>query len=134
MRPGRQYRIGEAHHGLRWRDLIELDADAEARMPDRYEDGWPARVCSGRWHAHAGCVDEALLLQWLLEAAHEAGLTLPTPTPLPEGLRLRRRGDWQFAINHGPDMAAVPAPANTPLLLGSPELPPGGVALWRSPV
>jgi beta-galactosidase len=135
MRPGREYRIEgplAQGHGRQWRDLIEPDADASIEVLARYQDGWPAWAQQGRWHAHAGLVNEALLLAWLGEAVRQAGLALPEAGPLPEGLRLRRRGAWQFAINHGPLAATVPVPAGTPLLLGQPQLPAGGVAVWRA--
>jgi len=150
MRPGRRVpvleggqAVGEA---LRWRDLAvprgAVAHDGAGAAPHtpagtgsgglqvraRHADDWPAWCTQGRWHWHASVVDDALLRRWLAVAAAEAGLVTQE---LPEGLRLRRRGQWQFAINHGPDTAQVPAPAGTRFLLGGPALVPAGVALWR---
>lgn len=145
MRPGRRYAIegeaGASGHGVQWRDLIELDgASAEAapgpHILARFEDGWPACLRHGRWQVHAGLVDDALLQHWLAQAARQAGLqplppgTLEAQSP---GLRLRRRGQWQFAFNHGPQAAAVPLPSGATLVLGESLLPAGGVAAWRVP-
>lgn len=126
MRPGRHYAV-DGGQGEQWRDLIEPQAGVAVHA--RYEDGWPAWLSHGRWHSHAGLVDEALLIDWLAEAARQAGLPV-APQALPEGLRLRRRGRWQFAINHGPAPATVPVPEGHKLLLGERLLPAGGVAAW----
>lgn len=134
MRPGRRYAIGAcaqapAGHGEQWRDLIEPESGLRPRAA--YEDGHPAWLVRERWHVHAGLVDATLLQHWLADAARQAGLHPLPPGTLAAGLRLRRRGDWQFAINHGPDAATLPLPADTPLLQGEHLLPAGGVAAWR---
>ncbi|WP_435532062.1 beta-galactosidase [Roseateles amylovorans] len=120
-------------HGQQWRDLIEPEVDLPPvmRVHERFEDGWPARVSHGTWHYHAGLVDEALLQRWMAEAARAAGLQPVALDPNAAGLRLRRRGRWQFAINHGPQPATVPSPEGATRLLGDATLPAGGVAVWR---
>ncbi|MBB3295240.1 beta-galactosidase [Mitsuaria sp. BK045] len=140
MRPGRTLAIDAGAHGhgvgLQWRDLIELDAgDAagaqEVRVLARYEDGAPAWLARGRFHLHAGHVDTELLLRWVDAAAREAGLSPLAPEALAPGLRLRRRGQWLFAIHRGPQPAVVPVPQGAIPLLGGATLPPGGVGIWH---
>ncbi len=141
MRPGRHYAVqAEAGsplgHASQWRDLLDLDASPEGQdvqVRERCEDGWPARVSAGRVDLHAALVDPALLQAWLDDAARRAGLSTVAISAQKPGLRLRRRGALQFAINHGPADAQVPVPTGVPLLLGSATLPPGGVAAWVVP-
>ncbi|MFO1338336.1 MAG: beta-galactosidase [Burkholderiaceae bacterium] len=134
LRPGLLAPLASGGHGLRWRDLVEPLAGTAVRS--RYADGWPAWLGHGRWQAHAGLVDAHTLQRWLADAAEAAGLavtSLDAPGATDSGLRLRRRGAWQFAVNHGAAPATVPAPAGAVFALGGRELPPAGVAAWRIP-
>jgi beta-galactosidase len=152
MRPGRTLRIEAAEAGLaaapavdpglgrQWRDLIELDThDAQGELVSdlhvhaRYEDGAPAWLSRRGFHLHAGHVDEPLLLSWLAAAAREAGLSPLGADVLSPGLRLRRRGQWLFAIHRGPGPAVVPVPDGAIPLLGSATLQSGDVAIWHLP-
>ncbi len=138
MRPGRAYAVRTdagvtVGRSQQWRDLIDLDPTPqgqEVQVLERCEDGWPARVTLGRIDLHATLVNEDLLLQWMQDAAHRAGLQTVAISAHTPGLRLRRRGALQFATNHGPGDAKVPVPVGVPLVLGSATLPPGGVAAW----
>lgn len=123
-------------HAVQWRDLLDLDTTPhgqDIQVRERCEDGWPARVSAGRVDLHAALVDEALLQSWLEDAARRSGLSPLAISAQAPGLRLRRRGALQFAINHGPGEANVPLPSGVPLVLGSATLPPGGVAAWVVP-
>jgi beta-galactosidase len=141
MRPGRRYAVqtGDGHtcgQASQWRDLVELETSAEGmevQVRERCEDGWPARLTHGRVDLHAMLVDDRLLLTWLQDAAQRAGLHSMAISAQAPGLRLRRRGALQFAINHGPGDATVPLPSGVALLLGNATLPPGGVAAWLAP-
>jgi beta-galactosidase len=84
---------------------------------------------SNRTHYLAGWPDAALLREIVATLATECGLPV---RPLPEGLRLRRHGDVQFAFNYAPheiDLGELMAEGAS-LLLGSRKLPPAGVAAW----
>jgi beta-galactosidase len=84
---------------------------------------------SQRLHYLAGWPDSALMLQILATIAGECGLPVRA---LPEGLRLRRHGNVQFAFNYAPGEADIAhlVPEGAPLLLGGPKLPAAGVAAW----
>lgn len=129
LRPGaaEAVLVGEqvVGHATRWRDLVE-PAPA-ATVDTRFADGHPARLRHGRTSYFAGWLDDALLRHWLREEAQAAGLTTHE---LPEGLRLRRRGNVQFAIHYGPGESDVPAPAGANFLLGGPRLRAAEVAAW----
>ena len=96
----------------RWRDV--LDAPAPLQVEVRHDDGTPALLRHGRTHYLAGWLDEAGL----------------APQALPAGLRLRRRGNLQFAVHYGTEPAQVPAAPGTQFLLGGPVLRTGEVAAW----
>jgi len=49
---------------------------------------------------------------------------------LPEGLRLRRRGNWVFAFNYSNQPQAVPAPPGARFVLGGPTVAPYDLAIW----
>jgi beta-galactosidase len=129
LRPGLE--VALSGHGLAgrasaWREQVEAEPGTEVLA--RFEDDTPAILRRGRARYLAATLDAALLDTVVEGAAKDAGL--PT-TRLPEGLRLRRRGNVQFAFHAGPGRVAVPAPAGATWLLGERELGPAGVAAWR---
>jgi beta-galactosidase len=106
----------------RWREHVEGTGETIAR----FADGKPAVVVSGRQVYVAGWPDPALrggLMTWAAKAAGLATLDLP------EGVRLRRRGDLTFAFNYGNESWR---PSNAgPFLLGGPVIEPQGVGIWE---
>ena len=124
MRPGAETPVTGEIDGLaeRWREHIETDAAVLAR----FENGWPALVRQGRRHYVGFWPNAAALLSLMRRLAAEAG---PETVMLPEGVRLRRRGDVVFAFNTGAE--AWPAPfAETPVL-GESRVAPRGYSAWR---
>ena len=111
-------RLGEV---TRWRDLVEPGEGVEVEA--RFADDHPALLRFGALRYVAGWFDDALLRSVLHQAATDAGLT---PLVLTGGLRLRRRGRLQFAVNYGPATATAPAPADARFVLGTHSLPPAG--------
>lgn len=108
-----------------WRDLVEPGEGVE--VDARFADGHPALLRHGPLRYVAARLDDALLRSVLQQAAHDAGIATQA---LGGGVRLRRRGGLQFAINYGPGDASAPAPADARFVLGSHRLPPAGVAAW----
>ena len=124
MRPGVETPVSGEIGGAaeRWREHIETDAAVLAR----FAEGWPAVVRQGRRH-YVGFWPNAEALASLLERlAAEAGLET---VALPEGVRLRRRGDLVFAFNYGTE--GWPAPFLETPILGSPRVAPRGYSVWR---
>jgi beta-galactosidase len=130
LRPGRTVALSDGGSLRQWRDLCEPLAGTQVLARD--EDGWPAWLQNGRWHVHASRVDDATLENWLAAAARQARLKPLAAGALDPGLRLRRHGAWRFAIHRGPGIAHVPAPGGVTFVIGGRELPPGGVAVWRT--
>ncbi len=115
---------GVSGQAERWRERLKTDLVALAR----FADGTPALVQSGS-RSYLACWPDADLLTTTLELVlvRQAGLAV---TRLPAHVRLRRRGDLNFAFNYGPDPWACPAADR--LLGNGPELVAQDVACWRS--
>jgi beta-galactosidase len=127
LRPGLRDEVRGLAAGAaeRWRERIELIGAAQ--VDARFEDGDPALVRAGRWSYLACWPDATLLAGVIRKMAARAGLAIET---LPEGVRLRRRGNLTFAFNYGDEVFR--APSGSPFLLGGPEVGPSEVAIWRS--
>jgi beta-galactosidase len=109
----------------RWRETIAVDA---ADIIATYEDHAPAAVRSGRSLYLATLTDDAFVKDILVDLCAEAGVAI---TLLPPTLRLRRRGDLTFAFNLADTSARAPAPERAQFVIGSAEIEPFGVAVWR---
>jgi beta-galactosidase len=114
--------LGDA---TRWRDFVEAGDGVEVLA--RFADGHPALLRHGAARYVAGWFEDAPLRDVLRAAAADAGIA---STELPPGLRLRRRGRLQFAINYGPDEATAPAPDGVRFALGQRRLGVADVAAW----
>ena len=112
----------------RWLEHVESDLTPRAKTSGG----------AGIWHQHGRVhylsvwPDAAMLDDVLRELAAKVGLDTLN---LPDGLRLRRRGDVRFAINYAPeaiDLAAHMTGAERfDFLIGGAQLDPAGVAAWR---
>jgi beta-galactosidase len=108
---------------IRWRDHIETRETVLAR----FENGDPALVVKGRHHL-LGCWPDPQLLSTLMK--YLTKLAGVATVPVPEHIRLRRRGDLVFAFNYGDK--AWKAPKLGRNLLGGQTLQPQQVGIWRS--
>ncbi|WP_025602886.1 beta-galactosidase [Burkholderia sp. WSM2230] len=111
---------------LHWREHVR--ANGETHIHAQFADTWPAILAHGRVRYVAGWLSHGLHRTVLQQAAQEAGIATQL---LPEGLRIRRRADLNFAFNFGAEHVQVPVPANATFLLGQPQLATGGVCVWR---
>jgi beta-galactosidase len=128
LRPGHIEEAGP-YSVTRWLEHIESDMRPKATSPQGH----------GIWYQNATCdyiacwPDRRLLSDILTQRCQEVGLPICN---LPDGLRLRRRGDITFAINY--DIAAVTlsehieSAEGLAYLIGNNLLPPAGVAAWRA--
>lgn len=117
---------GRRYQARAWLEHLETSCAVEARWGEG--EGRPAVVASGRFR-YVGCMtDGDFLMDWFEALSAEAGLA---PLRLPEGARLRRRGDLTFAFNVGQAPWQAPAPPDARFVIGGPEVPPCGVAAWR---
>ena len=97
---------------------------APAQTLGKFENGEPALVAAKN-HLYFGCwPDEKLLKSAMKLVASKAKLKT---IPLPEGVRLRRRGKLLFAINYGNKPWRLPIKGK--LLLGKRVLAPQDLAI-----
>lgn len=127
LRPGLSESVSGQAVGTvtRWRDHIE--ALAQTSVDARFADGGPAVLRNGTRSYVAGWPDFTLLTALIEAMATRAHLAT---TPLPEGVRLRRRGDLIFAFNYGDRAWTAPVDPGR-VLLGSATIAPSDVAIWR---
>jgi beta-galactosidase len=114
----------------RWLEHVE-SALAPRAKTDRGAGLWFSQK---RMHYLACWPCATLLDRVLRECAAQTGLEA---LDLPLDVRLRARGDLQFAFNYGPETidlsTCVPGAENLAYVLGAATLPPAGVAAWRRP-
>ena len=123
MRPGLRYAVEGAIGGaaIRWRETLEVQG---ADILGRFGDGAAALVAAGNHHYLACWPDTGLLASLMTFMVARAGL--PT-IELPEGIRLRRRGNLLFAFNYGTTPWRLPDTGK--LLIGTRELKPQDVTI-----
>jgi beta-galactosidase len=103
-----------------------------ARTVVKTASGRGVHYAHGRAHYIAGWPDAALRQHVLGAICLAAGLKV---LALPDGLRLRRLGAFQFAFNYAPEAVNlpdyIPGSDKFAFALGRAHLPAAGVAAWR---
>ena len=108
-----------------WREFLEVGAAGETVLAS--DDGKPLLVHQQNRFYLGGWPDDVLLDVVIERLCATAGLETLS---LPDGLRIRRRGEYLFAFNYGEtaiDLDAVGL--SGALLFGENALPPSGVAV-----
>jgi hypothetical protein len=112
-----------------WKERIETNAEVRASFEDRS----PAYVVSGKFHYFAFWPDAA---SWIDLLRNFFDLLRIPYTETGADLRLVSAQDVMFAFNYGPDTEDLTArrigPSSKVWLMGSADLSPGGVAVWKS--
>jgi beta-galactosidase len=110
----------------RWLEHVESDLAPRLGTDDGLGLWW----AKDRLHYLAGWPTPELLHRLLREIAQAAGLAV---MDLPDGLRVRQRGDVRFAFNYAPEAVRLSEHLAVPgtFLLGGDTLPPGDVAAWK---
>ncbi|AOK28173.1 MULTISPECIES: beta-galactosidase [Burkholderia] len=111
-----------------WRDLVELRDEARADVRARFADGHPACIASGRLQYWAALFDDTTTGRLLADAAAEAGLA---PVPLGDSVRMSRRGGLTYVFNYGDAPYALDSVAPGAFVLGTAQVEPRGVAVFR---
>jgi beta-galactosidase len=128
LRPGVEEIVSwGAHSGrcVRWREHVELGEAAHSEA--HFADGSAAVVRSGAVRYLAGVFDEPTTRGVFERAATEAGLA---PTLLPDGLRLRQRGEQVYFFNYS-DLPMALDTEFAQWLVGGAVVPPQGVSIAR---
>ncbi|WP_193390737.1 beta-galactosidase trimerization domain-containing protein, partial [Burkholderia multivorans] len=120
-----------AGHARHWRDLAELRDAQRTVVRARFADDHPAWLSHGTLHYWAALFDDATTAQLFASVAAEAGLA---PTPLADGVRISRRGGLTYVFNYGDTVHTIDAVPPAAFVVGSADVEPRGVAVYRSPV
>jgi beta-galactosidase len=119
-------RFGDALYACtRWREHVVCEP--QVIVEAKFADGGAAIAKQGRVRYLAGWFDGALTRAVLTRAARDAGLA---PTPLPDGIRLRRRGELLFVTNYNNHAHEVNVP-HARWLLGNARVPAHGVSIAK---
>jgi beta-galactosidase len=124
LRPAAKVAIQGAISGNaeRWREFLETRAQPLAT----FADGAPALVANDNFFYLACWPDSGALRMLMALMCRKA--SLPT-IELPDGVRLRRRGDLTFAFNYAE--TSWPAPFTGEPLIGEACVAPRGFSVWR---
>ena len=125
MRPNVTEKVGQRGEARHWRDLIETSHGVQIEAT--FADGHPAIVRSGSVLYLASLFDETLTQDIFLDVAKAAGLDA---APLPEGIRISRRGGLTYVFNYNATPYKIPAAAS--FIVGQEEVEPQGVAIYRA--
>jgi beta-galactosidase len=110
----------------RWREHLQCQA---ATVEARFDDGHTAIARHGRTRYVGAWLDDGGWATVLGRAASEAGLTL---LDLPKDLRVSHLGDLVFALNFSYSAVTWEPPSkNVDCLIGSRELAPQAMSVWR---
>ena len=107
----------------RWREMLRVGASVA--IDARFADGHPAIVRQQRTRYLAGWFDSDLQREVLKQAARDAGLA---PVELPQGVRIRRRGELLFAMNYNDTARTLNVP-HANWLVGSGTVAAHGVSI-----
>jgi len=125
MRPNVTEKVDQRGEARHWRDFIETSNGVQVEAT--FADGHPAIVRSGSVLYLASLFDETLTQDIFLNVAKAAGLDA---APLPEGIRISRRGGLTYVFNYNATPYKIPAAAS--FIVGQEEVEPQGVAIYRA--
>lgn len=117
---------GVARH---WRDFVESHDANSLDVLARFADGHPAYVRSGAFHYFASLFDDALTVRLFAQIAQQAGIET---IALGDSARISRRGALTYVFNYGESAHAIAGVADDAFVIGSREVEPQGVAVYRS--
>ena len=125
LRPGLSVKVKGKVAGAatRWQEFVELRG---AKALASFENGSPAFTVAGNHHYLACWPDEKLLSSVVKLMTAKARIKTVS---LPEGIRLRRRGDLLFAFNYGNKPWTLPTAGSR--ILGQRRLAPQDVTILR---
>jgi beta-galactosidase len=125
MRPNVTEKVDQRGEARHWRDFIETSNGVQIEAT--FSDGHPAIVRSGSVLYLASLFDETLTQDIFLTVAKASCLDA---APLPEGIRISRRGGLTYVFNYSATPYRIPAAAS--FIVGQEEVEPQGVAIYRA--
>jgi beta-galactosidase len=125
MRPNVTEKVDQRGEARHWRDFIETSNGVQIEAT--FADGHPAIVRSGSVLYLASLFDETLTQDIFLNVAKAAGISA---APLPDGIRISRRGGLTYVFNYNATPYRIPAAAS--FIVGQEGVEPQGVAIYRA--
>jgi beta-galactosidase len=125
MRPNVTEKVAQRGEARHWRDFIETSEGVQVEAS--FADGHPAIVRSGSVLYLASLFDATLTQEIFLKVAKLAGLDA---APLPEGIRISRRGGLTYVFNYNTAPYRITAPGR--FIVGQQDVEPQGVAAYRT--
>lgn len=128
LRPGLMTTVtweGQPYETSVWREWVESE---QIKPSATFENGKGAVWHSGNRHYLAFWPTKSFLTNYLGQLAKKVGLEV---TPLPEGLRLRRRGNLTFAFNFTAQPHPLSLPQDAQFVLGGRTVEPYSVSAWK---
>ncbi len=113
---------GDGFEIRHWLEHMETDMTPEVTL----NNGRGIVYRNGAVRYIAGWPDDALLARLISMMAHDSDTAI---TPLPEGVRYRRSGQYCFAFNYSTNPAQLSVGAKQ-FVLGSAQIEPAGVTVW----
>lgn len=126
LRPGLSHQ-GEGWEIAHWLDHVEGNAEAELVA----DDGAVACWKNGSARYFATWPSGAVLDEVIGRAARDAELKIHI---LPEGLRMRRAGNYCFIFNYSLETHSIPSSITSKCVTGGRELKPAGYTVLRAPI
>lgn len=131
LRPGLSHPVTGTLAGaaIRWREWLEVAAsDVEPIVLGQFADATPAVIEANRCIYLACWPDSALLRAAMRRVLEVGGASM---VDLPASVRLRRRGDMQFAFNYGPEPWTLPEEVGRCFSIGEATIAQQDLACWR---
>jgi beta-galactosidase len=107
-----------------WKEWVESELEPVAT----FDDGKGAIYRHQHLHYLAFWPSREFLKAYLDEVAKAVGLPVNL---LPEGMRLRQRGNLVFAFNYADHPQVAPAPPNARFVLGGPTIAAYNLSVWQ---
>jgi len=118
---------GGSYLANRWSEELQLSDDCHAVA--FYQTGKPAVATKERFTYVATLTDNDFLVSLFDELAGKLSITT---TKLPKDMRITKRGNLSFVFNYAGFPQSFDAPANSQFLIGSTELAPHDVAVFKT--
>ncbi|MEM1262047.1 MAG: beta-galactosidase [Pseudomonadota bacterium] len=129
LRPGArdafQWR-GQSYRTSLWREHLEV---SQQHVAAHFDDGGPAVVQVGSLSYLASLPDRDFLVDYFAAFCKQRGIATQR---LPDGVRLRRRGDLTFAFNYSHSSYTIEVPTNSEFVIGNSSIGPQDLAVWRN--
>ena len=119
---------GKTYSSMIWRE--ELDAP-DGDVVATYDDDSPAVVRYGNTIYSGTLADTGFLRDLFRKLCEEKGIATHD---LEDGVRLEQRGQFMFAFNYSKQEQALPIGDGDEILLGSRQIEPHDVTVWRPQV